>query len=149
MEILLKKEGYQVKGYPTGKAAMGLFKSQAFDLVIADIRLRKIDGLELIRQFKSVDEDIEIIVLTGSATIESVVKAMRAKGAFDLLTKPMENIDQFFDSIAQALKQTKLNREKKVFVQGLAQAKEKLEYHVEELTKELNKTREQSRSGAK
>jgi len=79
----------------------------------------KLNGLELIRQLKELDENLEIIVLTGSATIDNAVQSMRGNGAFDFLTKPLESPDKLFASIDQALKRNRVNREKSTLLERL------------------------------
>ena len=73
----------------------------------------EIDGMEFMRQIKKLDDDIEVIVLTGSASIENAVKALRHDGAFDFLTKPLENIDQLINSVKKALQKHRLQKKKR------------------------------------
>ncbi|MEA1878739.1 MAG: response regulator, partial [Bacteroidota bacterium] len=119
LETILTKKGYKIRSTTDCNEATRIFKSESFDLVIADIRIPGQDGLAFIRQLKSLDEDTEIIVLTGSPTIQNIIQAMRSNGAFDLLTKPLENLDQLFISVDQALEKTRLNREKSAFIKKL------------------------------
>ena len=132
LELILTKRGYQVRTVSGSDEAISVFESQPFDLVIMEVRTLKLNGLKLIRQVKELDEDVEVIVLTGSATIHSAIQALRHHGAFDFLTKPLENIDQLFDSINQALHKQRLNRENKARLKRLEQTKEELEHLVSE-----------------
>ncbi|OQY11063.1 MAG: hypothetical protein B6I30_07705, partial [Desulfobacteraceae bacterium 4572_187] len=61
---ILNQEGYRVKAASCGREGVTLFKSAPFDLVITDIRMPEMDGLEVIRQIRQMDEDIEVIILT-------------------------------------------------------------------------------------
>ncbi len=121
LETILAKKGYQVRTASEGDEAIGIFKSESFALVIMEVRIPKLNGQKLIRQFKELDEDVEIIVLTGSASIDSAIQSMRCNGAFDFLTKPLENSKQLFDSIDQALKRHRVNIEKRELLEKLKQ----------------------------
>ena len=116
LETILTKKWYQIRSTTDCNEAIRIFESESFDLVIADIKMPGQDGLAFIRKLKSLDEDTEIIVLTGSPTIQNIIQAMRRNGAFDLLTKPLENLEQLFISVDQALERTRLNREKSAFI---------------------------------
>jgi len=104
LDVLLRAEGYQVRSVSMGEAAMDIFKSEHFDLVIMDINMPGTNGLKVIRKMKKLDEDIKIIVLTGSASIHNAVQALRHNGAFDFLTKPLESVDQLITTVKLALK---------------------------------------------
>jgi DNA-binding NtrC family response regulator len=122
LEILLEQEGFRIKTALTGEAGLELFRSESFDLVITDIRMPGISGLEVVRQIKALDEDMEIIILTGFATIDNVIKGMRADGAFDYQLKPIDDVDSFLNSIARALEKRKLRMETKVLLSQLKMA---------------------------
>ncbi len=126
LETILAKKGYQVRTASRGDEAIGIFKSESFALVITEVRIPKLNGLKLIRQFKELDEDVEIIVLTGSATIDSAVQSMRCNGAFDFLTKPLENSKQLLVSVNEALVKYRSNREKRELLEKLKQNNEKM-----------------------
>ena len=98
LSTILKKEGHQVKGFSSGKDAIEAFQSAPFDLVITDIRMPEMDGLEVMKQIKKLDKHMEIIVLTGYASLDSAIKALRDNDAFEYLTKPLENIDAFINA---------------------------------------------------
>ncbi|MBW2345980.1 MAG: response regulator [Deltaproteobacteria bacterium] len=82
-------------------------KSEPSDLVIMDINMPGTNGLQVMRKIKKLDEDIEIIVLTGSANIDNAVQALRHNGAFDFLTKPLETLDELITTVKQALQKRK------------------------------------------
>jgi DNA-binding NtrC family response regulator len=110
LEAILTKEGYQVRSASGREEAVSVSKSEAFDLVIMDIRMPGMDGLEFMRQIKKSGDDIEVIVLTGSVSIENAVKALRDDGAFDFLTKPLENVGQLINSVKEALQKHRLHK---------------------------------------
>lgn len=115
LETLLKKEGYQVQNASMGEEAMDTLKSEPFDLVIMDINMPDTNGLQIIRNIKELEEAIKVIVLTGLNSINNAVQALRAEGAFDFLSKPLENYDQLIISVKQALEKRRLNIGKKAF----------------------------------
>ena len=119
LENLLRKEGYQVRSTSGSEEAIDIFKSEPFDLVIMDINMPGSNGLQVMRKIKKLDEEIEVIILTGSVSIDNAVQALRNNGAFDFLTKPLENVDQLIISVKQALEKRRLNREKNAFVREL------------------------------
>lgn len=115
LETLLRKEGYQVRSASGGDEAVDAFKSEPFDLVLMDINMPVTRGLKVLRKMKELDEDIRVIVLTGSASIDNAVQALRHNGAFDFLLKPLQSGEQLIISVKQALEKPRLNREKNAF----------------------------------
>ena len=110
VDTILTQEGFHINSATGYEEAIGVLKFEPFDLVIMDIRMPGMDGLEFMRQIKKLDDDIEVIVLTGSASIENAVKALRHDGAFDFLTKPLENVDQLINSVKKALQKHRLQK---------------------------------------
>ena len=105
---ILTQEGYRVKTASGGKEALKLFRPESFDLVITDVRMPGIGGIELMRQIKKLDETVEVIILTGFADMESAIQALNAGGAFDYLSKPLDDIDRLVNTMHQALGKRKL-----------------------------------------
>ncbi len=110
LEALLRKEGYQVRSASGGDEAVDTFISEPFDLVIMDINMPVTNGLKVLRKMKKLDEDIKVIVLTGSASIDNAIQALRHNGAFDFLAKPLENVGQLINSVEKALQKQKLHK---------------------------------------
>lgn len=138
LENLLVKKGYEVRSTLRGEEAFDFIKSESFELVIMDIRMQGMDGLEFIKQVKNLDDEIEVIVITGFASIENAVIALRDSGAADFITKPLENIDQLFIAIDKALQKRRMHREVKALVTTLEQANEEIQLRVKELAKKLS-----------
>ncbi len=132
LSSFLAHEGFQVKTATGGHAAIEIFKSEPFDLVITDMRMPGMDGLAVMRQLKEIDEDIEVIILTAFAALDNVIDAFRHKGAFDYLTKPLDNINELFVTVSQALDSRRLKIENKTLIKQLQQAKADLEKRVDE-----------------
>ena len=82
-------EGYEVEGVDNGADALRKIKSGDYDVLIADIKMPRMTGLELLLRVKAVSPETEVIVITGFGSISSAVDAMK-KGAFDYLPKPFD-----------------------------------------------------------
>jgi len=119
LEMTLSQEGYHITTATGGEAALEIFRRQPFELVITDMRMPGMDGIEVIRQVKELDPDVEAIVLTGYATLENAVLSLRNVGAFDYLTKPLENIDEIFMAVEKALEKRRLTLENRALLQNL------------------------------
>ncbi|KAF0144849.1 MAG: FrgC [Nitrospirae bacterium] len=102
--------------------ALELSKQGGFDLVIADLKMPGLDGMELLEAIKRMDKDIPVIIITAYGTVESAVESMQ-KGGFDFITKPFRK-EQILYTIDKALKMVKLNKENKMLKEQL-KAKEK------------------------
>ncbi len=83
----LEKEGHEVESAATGTEGLELFAKQPFDVVITDLRLPSMDGIEVLKQVKQKDEHATIILVTAYGTVETAAQALKL-GAFDYITKP-------------------------------------------------------------
>jgi two-component system nitrogen regulation response regulator NtrX len=89
MEIILKSEGYSVISAESGEAAMKLIQKEQPDAIFLDVMLPKKDGLSILREIKATHSDIDIIMISGHATLGMAVDATKA-GAYDFLEKPLQ-----------------------------------------------------------
>ena len=105
LEMILTEEGYLVDLAMTGHAALDTFDRKGCDLLVADLRLPDIDGMEVIKEVKAKRPETEVIVITGYANASSAVEAMRA-GAHDYLSKPFTD-SVFINTVKDALKEEK------------------------------------------
>lgn len=87
LKLVLTEEGYDVDVAMTGGSALTTLENDGFDLLLADLRLPDIDGMEVIRQVKEKKPETEVIVITGYSTVSSAVQAMKL-GVYDYLSKP-------------------------------------------------------------
>ena len=110
LELMLAREGYAVTTAESGKAANALLEKQFFDLVLLDIRLGDISGLDVLRKAKAQHPKTIVIMISAYATAENAVEAMN-EGAYDYLPKPFDN-DELKDTIAKALQLKTLKDEK-------------------------------------
>jgi len=99
--ILLKAGGFAVKGSSSGKEAFTLLAGERFDIVISDLHLPDVTGIDILTQVKAGSPRTEVILVTGHGSAETAVQAMK-KGAFDYITKPL-NIDELRIIIDKAL----------------------------------------------
>jgi NADH:ubiquinone oxidoreductase subunit E/CheY-like chemotaxis protein len=99
--MVLSEEGYNVDLAMTGRSALDSFNQKIFDLLVADLRLPDIDGMEVIRQVKRRRPDTEVLVITGYSTVTTAVEAMKL-GASDYLSKPFTE-DEFISAVKGAL----------------------------------------------
>ena len=141
---LLSQEDYEVKTALGGEEAIALFKSESepFDAVITDMRMPGLDGIGVIKALKEIDEYIEVIILTGYAALDNVIQAFRHHGAFDYLTKPLEDINELFITVNRAIESRKLKFENKNLLEQLKQAKQDLEKRIGVRTHELRKAKD-------
>lgn len=106
LEYELGKQGYTVKTAPNGQEGVEQFKKNKFHLVISDIKMPKLDGLQVLEFVKKSDPDTEMIMITGFGTVETAVEAMR-KGAYDFVQKPF-NIDELLSLVEKAVEKVEL-----------------------------------------
>jgi DNA-binding NtrC family response regulator len=85
----LEKNGYEVETFTTGREALTRFEEGKFDIVVTDIRMDEIDGIEVLKRALKIDPKTKVIIITGYATIEMAREAL-AKGAFDFISKPFK-----------------------------------------------------------
>ncbi len=90
IKLLLSKEGYAITTTTDGPAAIELFKKEQYDLVITDIKMPQMDGLELLQRLKGEFPDISVIMMTAFGSIKNAVGAMKM-GACDYITKPVSS----------------------------------------------------------
>jgi two-component system NtrC family response regulator len=109
VEYNLAEEGYGVVTASDGAAGLRAFQDGSVDLVLTDVRMPDMDGLELLTRLKTMQPDLPVIVLTAHGTIDSAVEAMKL-GAFDYLTKPF-NRDQLKAAARKALEVAALTSE--------------------------------------
>jgi DNA-binding NtrC family response regulator len=90
LAIMLRREGYAVTEAAGGKEAVDQLGREVFDLVVADLNMEDLSGLDVLRHVRQTSPDVEVILMTGYGTIESAVEAMKL-GAYDFITKPFQS----------------------------------------------------------
>jgi DNA-binding NtrC family response regulator len=125
----LKREGFNVMGAHDGSEAVALFELQRFDLVLLDISMPGLNGYEVMEQIFGMDGDVLIIIMTGFASVESAVTALK-KGAWDYLKKPFEYAD-LIKTVKNALAQSNLMADKKAVSARLEASERQYKYMVD------------------
>jgi len=88
----LSRDGYEVHTAPDGEAGLAVLREHHIDLVITDLRMPKMDGLELLRQALRSDPQLPVVILTAHGTVDNAVEALKT-GAFDYITKPFDQAE--------------------------------------------------------
>jgi len=108
LEHVMKKEGYEVTATQSGANALAHLDKQQFDVVLTDLRMEKVDGLQILEKCRESWPDTEVILITGYATLESAVAAMKL-GAFYYIAKPFR-LDEVRKVVAEAIEKIRLRR---------------------------------------
>lgn len=86
---VLTEEGYQAFSALSGRSALNTVKKKKPDLVLLDIKMPKMDGIEVLEKIKKIDENISVVMITGYGGLKTAREAMRL-GAYDYVTKPFD-----------------------------------------------------------
>jgi DNA-binding NtrC family response regulator len=106
------EDGYHVASAESARKALSLLESEDFDIVLADIKMPGMDGLELLKRIKSLKKEVIVIVITAFATVDTAVQALK-DGAYDYVTKPFDP-DDLSHLIRNASKQVSLLEENEI-----------------------------------
>jgi two-component system, NtrC family, response regulator AtoC len=121
---VLKKEGYSVEAVCSGTAALEKLQEQpSFDLLVTDIRMERMDGMELMREVRQRWPDLPVIVMTAFASIDTAIRSIHA-GAYDYVSKPYE-IAELRLTVRRALEQARLVKENQVLRQNIAEEQDR------------------------
>lgn len=121
---ILEDEGYGVQTAGSGEEALGIVQEQAPDLVLLDVWLHGMDGLQTLQELKTLKREIPVIMISGHGNIEIAVKATRI-GAYDFLEKPL-SLERVLISSRRALERSTLERENRDLRQNLLTGKWRL-----------------------
>ena len=117
LERTLAREGYHVVLAPDGEAALDRLRHGGIDLLLSDLKMPGLTGLELLKLAKEVSPDVDVILLTAFGTVEEAVRAMK-DGAIDFLTKPLQRA-QLLRVVRQALERRSLIQQNRALQQRL------------------------------
>ena len=144
----LEKEGYEVFTAPNGRDGLMIIEKSKIDVLITDINMPDMNGIQVLQNAKKFYKDIEGIVVTGQKDEILAIEALRA-GAVDYITKPI-NLDELLISVEKALNNINLNRDRlyrnrelKISSEIIAKMNEELERRIDERSKELSQTQSQ------
>jgi len=117
LEILLAREGYEVASASGGKEALGLCKKHKFDLAITDLKMPKVDGIDVLKSIKEISPETMVILITAFASGETAVAAMK-EGAYDYLEKNFD-VEDLKSVIKDALSKKGIKEEDAVFMKDV------------------------------
>ena len=106
---VLEREGYTVTACKNGETGLAAMQSTPFDLVLTDLRMPGIDGMDVLRHIRATSPDVPVIMITGHATLDSAVDAMKA-GAYHYIAKPFR-LAEAREVVRGALEMRRLKRE--------------------------------------
>jgi len=119
LSILLQREGYQVDQAADGAVAFTMVQENHYDLIISDIQMPRVTGIELLRQLRDQNNDVTVMMITAFSSTEEAVEAMKL-GAYDYITKPFKN-DEIRLVIKNALERDHLQQENRQLKRQLGQ----------------------------
>ena len=119
LSILLQREGYLVDQAEDGAVAFAQVQENHYDLIISDIQMPRVTGIELLRQLRDQGNDVTVMMITAFSSTEEAVEAMKL-GAYDYITKPFKN-DEIRLVIKNALEREHLQQENRQLKQQLGQ----------------------------
>jgi two-component system NtrC family response regulator len=118
LEALLAPEGYEILTVDNGQAAIGLIQGVDLDLVITDMKMPGMSGMELLEASKNIKPELPVIMMTAYGTIEMAVEAMK-KQAYDYITKPFQN-EELKLTVRKALENHRLVKENRLLSEALS-----------------------------
>ncbi|MHA4842702.1 sigma-54-dependent transcriptional regulator [Flavitalea antarctica] len=119
---ILSYEGYKIEEAGDGDEGLKKFRDKAYDVVLCDIKMPKLDGLEFLDKAREVNPDIPVIMISGHGTIETAVEAVK-KGAYDYISKPPD-LNRLLITIRNAMDKTNLVAEAKVLKRKVSKVEE-------------------------
>ncbi|MDP9275189.1 MAG: hybrid sensor histidine kinase/response regulator [Chloroflexota bacterium] len=140
-KAILQLDGYDVATTTSGAQARAMVREVEYDLVLTDLRLEDSDGLDVLKAVRESYPETVTIVLTGYASVESAIQALRA-GAYDYLVKPSE-VEELRSTAARGIERRRLGQELRHRVAELAELNASLQARIDEATAELKERYEQ------
>lgn len=118
ISYILQKESYSTETSATAEEALNIIKSDEIDVVITDLKLPKMDGIQLLKEITNISPETSVIIITGHGSIDSAVYAIK-HGAFDYITKPLKK-EQIILVTKKAIERTNLLKERKFLVSRIS-----------------------------
>jgi len=106
---VMKKEGYEITAAQSGQSALQALETDTFDVVLTDLKMEKVDGMQVLKKCRELQPRTEVVMITGYATLDSAVKAMK-EGAFNYIAKPFK-LDEVREVVREALEKVRLKQE--------------------------------------
>ncbi|MGH2668284.1 MAG: response regulator, partial [bacterium] len=114
----LTEAGHSVAAAEDGERAIEIFRAHPCDVVVSDVRMGRVSGLDVLRAVKDHAPTTEVIILTAHATLDTAVTALR-HGAYDLITKPLTDLETLDRLVRRALEKQRLSSENRLLVDNL------------------------------
>ncbi|UCE79268.1 MAG: sigma-54-dependent Fis family transcriptional regulator [Nitrospiraceae bacterium] len=109
LEHIMKKDGYEVIGTRSGQNALKLLEEHNFDTILTDMKMPKVDGMQILNRCRELSPDTEVVMITGYATLKSAIEAMK-HGAFYYIAKPFK-LDEVRKVVQEAVEKGRLKEE--------------------------------------
>lgn len=138
---IFEDEGYSVETTSSGETGLEKIKKDSFGLILLDIWLPEMNGIEVLKEIKNIDENIQVVMITGHGSVEAAVKSTKL-GAYDFLEKPL-SLEKVVVTAKNALKQKSLEEENIQLRQGM-----KSKTNLIGKTKAMQKIREKTQTAA-
>ena len=106
--VMQKRGAYRSVGPNRGPNALKLIEEQWFDVVLTDLKMEKVDGMQILKKCKDLYPDTEVIMITGYASIQSAINAIK-KGAYDYISKPFK-LDEVRKVVKEAIEKVRLKK---------------------------------------
>ena len=124
LEHVLRKEGYEIKTTISGQNALKLLNRHEFDVVLTDLKMEKVDGMQILKRCKEANPDIEVIMITGYATVETAIEAMKY-GAYHYIAKPFK-LDEVRKVVREASEKVRLKKENRQLRESLENIRDRV-----------------------
>jgi DNA-binding NtrC family response regulator len=109
VEEYLIRKGYAVTAVDNGLSALDLVRKRSFDVILTDLKMPRLGGLELLKRVKEIDPELEVVILTGHGTVKSAVEALKL-GGYDYIQKPIK-LDRLGHIVAKIFEKRSLQKE--------------------------------------
>jgi DNA-binding NtrC family response regulator len=139
----LSGKGFEVEVVNNGGSALEIFKRKGFDIVLVDLKMPGISGIEVLKSLKQLDNDVIVIIMTGYASLETAMQAIK-EGAYDYLTKPFQ-LEELEVAVQNACEKVVLRRQQRIFVDELREIHRKKEQDTQRSKLSLVKDSRQER----
>ncbi|MFC1854991.1 response regulator [Thermodesulfobacteriota bacterium] len=125
IKSILAKEGYDIFEAQNGPEGIKLFNEMPIDLVITDVKMPGMNGIEVLRELKNINSEVEVVILTGHGNLEMAISAIK-ESAYDFVTKPLDNIQSLITTVKTGLEKRRLTLENKQLLIELKNANDEL-----------------------
>jgi DNA-binding NtrC family response regulator len=121
----LEREGYDVETASSGQSALRMLRARTYDVVLTDLKMEKVDGMQVLEKCKELDPDAEVILVTGYAAVETAIAAMK-RGAYHYVAKPFK-LDEVRSVVREAAEKVALKKENRRLRESVEGMKDRVE----------------------